>query len=256
MMRFTKRKIVFGAAALLALCCVGLFVFGSLLPDDGATEVEVTAVAVVGEGEEASATVGAVTEEANTPTPQPTKTAVPATRTPEATDTAVPTTAPSATAQPTEPPAATDTPDPGELTAEERVYRDSVLEISDSYSQALTLFSEQMLAASENVALLTNEDWVIRTATALVLLSVAGDEVRELEPSQRFEVLNDYLLEAAGHFDQVVISLPEGIDELDVEKINQASEEMLLGQLAIENATAEIKRLVEEEGVRFSNQQP
>lgn len=244
MKRFTKRNIIFGPVALLLLCCLGVMVASFLSPDD--PEGDATAVAEV---REVAIEEMATPETEPTATARSTKTVVPSTSAPAIADTPAPTETP----EPTATAVATETPDSGELTAEEQVYRDSVLEISDSYSQALTLFSEQMLAAGEDVTLLANEDWIIRTATALALLSVAGEEVRELEPSQRFGVLNDYLLEAAGHFDQVVILLPEGIDELDAEKMNQASEEMLLGQLAIENATAEIQRLVEEEGVRFSD---
>ncbi|MCC6603127.1 MAG: hypothetical protein IT327_07950 [Anaerolineae bacterium] len=86
MKRFTKRKIVFGAAALLLLCCLGVMVTSFLSPDD--PEVDVTAVAGVGE---VAAEETATLEISPTAMARPAKTAVLSTDIPAPVDTAVPT---------------------------------------------------------------------------------------------------------------------------------------------------------------------
>lgn len=234
MKRFTKRKIIFGTAALLAFCCVGLAVISLFSPDDPEGKGEATAVAEVGE---VAAEETATSETEPTVTARPTETAVPPTDTPPP---------PTSTAAPTATAVATDTPDPNRLTAEEQLYVDSVVEISGNYSEALAFFSEQMGAASEDTALMFDEDWRIRVALSTVMMTLAGEAVRELEPSERFKTLNDYLLEAAEHYDLVAELVPVAIDELDVEKLNRANEEILLGQLAIEAANEEMLRMLDE----------
>jgi len=100
MKKFTKRKIIFGTAALLVLCCVGLAVISLFSPDDPEGKGEATAVAEV--GDEAAGVAEVIT-----PTMQVGEAAVSPAQQPDPADTAVPTNIPEPE-QPTAVPGAID----------------------------------------------------------------------------------------------------------------------------------------------------
>lgn len=241
-----RRRLILISVGLLALCCLGAVISSVLFPDeDTATEtasIEPTATIVVAEDDPAPTTEATAKATATTkPTSTTPPTAVPPTNTPE------PTAVPTETAVP-----ATSTPDPGALTDEETAYKDAIVEISSIYGDATTQMGELLTEAGNDVGLLLNDDWKLDMTIVLAMLLFAGDEVRSLEPPERFEPLHEHWLNVAGHYDLVVEYLADGIDTFDVNKINQANEQMLAGQEDVFLAIEEIERLTAE-GVDFSS---
>lgn len=245
-----RRRLILISVGLLALCCLGSVMSAIFFPDaDTATETAVIApTEIVTTLEESTPTVRATARA--TATQRPTRTtlptAVPPTSTTAPTNTPPPTAVPTETAVP-----ATSTPDPGALTAEETAYRDAIVEITAIYAEANGRMGELLLEASSDVSLLLNDDWKLDMTIVLGTLLFAGDEVRSLEPSERFEALHEHWLNVAGHYDLVVEYLADGIDTFDVDKINQANEQMIAGQEDVSLAIEEIERLAAE-GVHFS----
>jgi hypothetical protein len=70
-----------------------------------------------------------------------------------------------------------------------------------------------------------------------------NEDIRTLDPPERFVDVNSYLVDAAEHFGKFVDLYAEGIDELDADKINRATEELLLGSEAINQATEEMAEI-------------
>ncbi|MCC6425136.1 MAG: hypothetical protein IT447_16805 [Phycisphaerales bacterium] len=237
-----RRRLILISVGLLALCCLGAVVSSVLFPDEDATtetaSIELTATVVIAEDEPAPTARATATTKPTSTTPP---TAVPPT------STSAPTAVPTETAVPP-----TNTPDPGALTDEEAAYRDAIVEIASIYGSTITQMGELLTEVGNDVGLLLNDDWKLDMTIVLATLLFAGDEVRSLEPPELFEPLHEHWLNVAGHYDLVVEYLADGIDTFDVEKINQANEQMLAGQEDVFLAIEEIERLTAE-GVDFSS---
>jgi len=146
---------------------------------------------------------------------------------------------------PTNTPVSTNTPeltDTLESVAEE-AYREEMVEISAQYGDAFTEFGKLATAVGEDSSLLLDDDWKIDIAVILVTVKSLNEEIRALDPPERFLDVHSHLLEATTHYDKFVNLFIEGADELDVDKLNQAGEELLLGNEAIGRATEKIKEI-------------
>jgi hypothetical protein len=132
-----------------------------------------------------------------------------------------------------------------EFTSSETRYATEVAAISSDYSTLLFEFSVLSEAVGEDVSLVWDENWILETATVLVGMSELNDDIRELDAPHRFEAVQVHLLTAARHIDRFVALYADGVDEMDPDKIYQATEEMNLANEAITKANARINELTD-----------
>jgi len=134
------------------------------------------------------------------------------------------------------------TPTPG-LSLEEIAYLIEVVAILDDYTSAFQNVSALMAIVTEDPLILLDDDWILQMAMQLAAVNVCGFRIGELEPPPRFQLAHQDVIEAAQHFGQATELLAEGVDELNLAKIEKATEEMLLGNECIRRATAKFEEL-------------
>ena len=242
----SKIVVIVGLLLLVCICCSTFSLVSTSSPTYKATataraEVQATELA------KPTNTSSPTNTLAPTDTPVPTNTLGP-TATPRPTDTPAPTNtlAPTDTPAPTNTLAPTNTPEPTNtprFTSAEETYRADVIEITTQYADAFVDFSELTTAAGEDSSLLLDSDWKIDMAVVLVTMKSLNEEVRALDPPGRFVDVHSHLLDAVEHYDRFITLFTTGVDTLDVNKINQAGEELLLGNAAIGQATEKIKKI-------------
>ena len=185
----------------------------------------------------ARATSDMATQNAPTHTPTTTSTAthtaVPPTATlipPTQTSTPVP---PTSTNTRTPIPSATPLPT---IEPTEQAYIGQIGNIANTYADALDGLGQQLTDAGENPALIFDQEWIIDTAAIITTIRLNNEEVRTLEPPEQYQPGQALMLEVANHLDVAMDAYIEGIDNLDVDKITQGNEALLLGNQAITNA--------------------
>ena len=226
-----KSRLVLIIVGVLALLCIVCGIFAAISGSTPEAKATATARALTRTAEaskptEAVQTTNTAEVLAPTSTTRPTNTIAP-TDTPKPTKTPVPTN----TLEPT---------DTSKLTLAEEAYAAKVAKIGSQYSDAFTAFSTLAAAVSEDASLLLDEDWKTKIAFVLVTMQSLNEDVRALDPPERFMDVHNYLLEAAEHYDNFINLFSEGIDELDIDKITKATEEVLLGNEAIGQATEKV----------------
>jgi len=106
------------------------------------------------------------------------------------------------------------------------------------------IVSEQSSLAGADPTVILDDDWILRTATALAMFRVTADEIRSREdvPVEASD-LHSKMLELAGALDTVATNYAAGVDNFDANRLEQAIGGMQrIGQLATE-MTAEVDRL-------------
>jgi len=81
--------------------------------------------------------------------------------------------------------------------------------------------------------------------TLLGLIRLVNDDAVSLDCPESCEGIHLYLLRAVAHYEEMTQLLADGIDELDAEKLQAASDEMTLGTEAIHEATARTEALTD-----------
>ena len=79
--------------------------------------------------------------------------------------------------------------------------------------------------------------WKAKMAPILAEILLVGAEIREVQPPPQLEEVHSLLVEATYHYDAGVYLLAEGIDSLDISLIDQAGEEIQLGNQLLEDST-------------------
>ena len=158
---------------------------------------------------------------------------------PEATPTVVPT----ATLAPTPTtvrlaPTAT----PG-LSAEEEAYLLQVAEINQDSLDTMKDLRTLMTGAAPKSLLIMDNDWKLEVAVHLATWRVCGQRLRGLNAPVRFKDVHQDLVQASRHYDRSAALIAEGIDEVNVDKIYQSTDELLLGAEYVDRATRKIEEL-------------
>jgi hypothetical protein len=235
-----KIVVIVGLLLLVCICCSAFSLISTSSPTYKATATARAAVRAPELAKPANTL-------SPTETPMPTNTpGTIATLRPTDTPASTNTLAPTETPEPSKTPSSTNTPEPTstpEFTSAEETYKADVVEITAQYADAFTDFSELATAAGEDSSLLADDDWKLEMVVVLVTMRSLNEEVRALDPPGRFADVHDDLLDAVEHYDQFITLFTTGVDTLDVEKINQAGEELLLGNEAIGEATEKIKEI-------------
>jgi outer membrane biosynthesis protein TonB len=198
----------------------------------------------------AEPTVPIAPEPTNTPTPVPTAT-------PEPTPTPAPTATPQPTATPTPVPPTptpvpptptpvpptptpvppTPTPEPA-LTAEEEAYIEAVVAQAEVMAESLTSLGELMQDPQ-----FFDENWIMNVAVELVLIQMVYDEATELEVPPKFAEVHDLYLQGMSLFNDMTYDLIYGIDNLDIDRINAATQKMVEGTQYIVRASEKLDEL-------------
>jgi hypothetical protein len=162
-----------------------------------------------------------------TDTPEPTPTAVPS-ATPTTTPTVTPTVAPTAT--------------PG-FSEAEIVYARRTGNIARGWGLAFSKISDILSEASNNPALLLDNNWKIRLATQMVMISNLTEELNSTQAPPRFHNAHRLLTEAGRELDIAMTLMAESVDELNANKMNRATAHMARWSALVAEATDEVERM-------------
>lgn len=228
---FSKQKRV----GKLAIGCGGLFVFfclcsfsiAVLSPSPSNTEAASTSVDVSSIQTSAFDTAVAgiyQTAAANTITPLPTMTSSPSI--PTFTPSAIPTVTPQAT-----------------LTPEEDLYILAMSEKVPAYVDAYFMVVQNHQEVADDVSLLFDTSWKTKQGLALGLLNLQANEMAAVQPSPKYQTLHSIITELAAETNLFSSAYASGVDNLDANLIDQATQHMQNMTTLMDQATAELKRI-------------
>lgn len=132
-----------------------------------------------------------------------------------------------------------DTTDP-----EIQAYADQAYSLSQSYADSLGDLSDLMDQASTNPILVANQEWRIKVAVCMAVWNVNGEKVRSLVPPPELREAHDHFVEATQHLDRAGTLMGEGLDNVDGDKLRQATRAMLQGRDAMNKAAEELDNVV------------
>lgn len=126
------------------------------------------------------------------------------------------------------------------VSAEEAAYALEVAKITANYADSFKKIGALMTEASEKTWLLLDDEWKLEVVVCLVIWQLCGESIRDLEAPPRLQDIHQDLVQAARHIDRSSTLLSEGIDEINADKFNESTKEMLLGNEYINQATAKM----------------
>ncbi|MEZ4867070.1 MAG: SH3 domain-containing protein [Caldilineaceae bacterium] len=129
---------------------------------------------------------------------------------------------------------------PVALSVSENLYTIRVDSIIDSYDFALTKIEGLIGQVQQDTAQLQNREWVVEMTTAITLLRFGANEVRNLTAPSLFTDAHADLAEAAANYVTAADLLAEGLDQNDVEKLDEANAEITVGNSLITRAINKI----------------
>jgi flagellar basal body-associated protein FliL len=136
-----------------------------------------------------------------------------------ATSSGTPASAPTTTEKPT-------------ITATEKAYALTIVDQTTTMSKALTELHDLL----QNYQL-GNDEWTINVATQLAIIRMVYDDAMTLEPPNSMVEIHYKYVQGLKHYHTMTDLLARGIDELDVNLIEQAATEMDTGTDYITEAT-------------------
>lgn len=123
----------------------------------------------------------------------------------------------------------------------ESEYATAYKKIMDDFSSAFGQLGKLLIDAGDNPSLMLDNVWVVKTGYNIVIIKNSNKQIRELKPPLRFVVPHGAVVEATRHYDKAMDLLVYALDHLDADKMKQAMDEIALGNLDMERATALIK---------------
>ena len=128
-----------------------------------------------------------------------------------------------------------------QLTSAEQAYSTIIgnhaYRVADTMDNLAELFSDFQIG---------DDAWTIQVAAQLVTIQMLYDEVMEIEaPSSMTHIHNKYV-QAMKHYETATHLIPQGIDRLDTDLINQATAEILAGGQLVDEATSLLEIFLEE----------
>ncbi len=114
---------------------------------------------------------------------------------------------------------------------------------SQQYSETFSQLGPLLIEAGSNPLLLLDADWKISVAAHLEALQLTGWAVQNMDVPDRFQDIHRDFTQAIEHFDIFGQLLAEGIDEVDMDKLDRATTEILAGTALIDAAAAKINAL-------------
>jgi hypothetical protein len=145
--------------------------------------------------------------------------------------------APTATRRPTS------TPAPETNSAADQAYMLDVLTIMDAWGRHGAASSELFDEASDTPALMFKESWRLDLAFAFAMIQIANNDLRELQPPDRFSRVHGKLLETADLLDDATNTMARGIDEMDPDLITLGARYLSMASGKMNDATGELLAL-------------
>jgi hypothetical protein len=148
------------------------------------------------------------------------------------------------TPEPTKTPEPIDTAEPIQAT-EPAVdeYRSLVADKFMDFASAFMDVQQYLEQAGVDPTVIFDENWKIEAGLALGLLDVRADEMAGLEPSPGYEQLHTYFVEIADETHLFTTAYARGVDNVDPDSIDRATQHLLNMNALVEAATAELDRL-------------
>lgn len=202
MLKNKKKFFVVALVGFFVICglcgIISLFTPGSEEASPAETDVPATEAIIV----EPTAT-----EPLPSPTSEPTAT-------PEPTDTPLPTAAPTETAE-------------SNLSIEEQEYATQIANASLEYADWLRQLSDLSLDAGADPTLLFDDDWTTDLGITLGLLQITSEQMANVEPVPgRFKVIDNYMEQIHAETKLLVKNYASGVDNIDVDLITAANQNM------------------------------
>jgi len=119
------------------------------------------------------------------------------------------------------------------ITANEQSYLTALGSNGNTYSDATN--SLGVLTEDFQIG---NDEWTLDVAVQLAILRAAYDEAVALNPPSSLAHIHSKYIEGLSHINNATYLIAEGLDNLDSDKINQATAELVIGNKLINEATA------------------
>ena len=126
------------------------------------------------------------------------------------------------------------------LSTSEQNYATAIANQTEKLSTAFTKFGDLL----QNYEF-GNDEWTINVAAQLVIIRMTCDEARAMEPPNSMSEIHDKYIQGLEHYYTMTDLFTEGIDQLDISLIEQATTEMYKGMDYIEEATRLMTEFVE-----------
>lgn len=132
------------------------------------------------------------------------------------------------------------TPEP-ELPIEIQLYALNVAQYVGNIGEAMTAISGLMGEPK-----IGDETWTLQVAAQLAVISVTHDTLSDMDVPAEMADVHESLLDATGDLQEAAHLTAEGIDELDLEKLNQAAELITQGNQKTNRTTELMTQRTEE----------
>jgi uncharacterized protein YgiM (DUF1202 family) len=137
-----------------------------------------------------------------------------------------------------------------------QAYTDELSSIMTSYSTALAVLGTQITKAHTDAKVLQDEDWQLTTVAALAYVQRLGERVRAVTPPPSLQQVHNDTELAAIHYDTATEIVTKGVEQMDVNLLAAAIDEMTLGNKAIRSAQAKLEALAQATSAPVSTMTP
>ena len=131
------------------------------------------------------------------------------------------------------------------FTDAQTAYLDATGDIADGYAVWFGELTDQIDLVIADATLFDDETWKTESEEILDNISRLNQEVRDLDSPEGCEEIHGHFVQAAEHYESFVSLYAQGIDELNVDKINGAIDEMVAGSDVMGKASDSIDALLE-----------
>jgi len=126
-----------------------------------------------------------------------------------------------------------------ELTPSEKAYATTIIDHASKVSETMYSLSDLM----EN-AKFGDDEWTLNMAVQLATIQALYDEAMDVAPPDSMANIHYKYVQAMKHYETSTHLIAKGVDELDVNLINQATAEILTGAQFMDEATKLIDEFV------------
>ncbi|WP_099192262.1 hypothetical protein [Tepidibacter mesophilus] len=119
-------------------------------------------------------------------------------------------------------------------------YAASVNEVISEFVEANDNFSKCCTQMGENPSLLMDQDFILNMAMNMGIIKNCYTQIKDIAPPSKMENVHTDVVDAFSKYDKAMDIFGEGVDNMDVDKINQATQLYMQGTDSINNAQAKL----------------
>lgn len=123
------------------------------------------------------------------------------------------------------------------FTEEESLYISKLTEQTELWSKTLETLNMMLKAADVG-----NEEWRTMVSVVIKVMQGLSSEAKKLDPPGALKDVHDLYLEGVEDLEWVAYNLPKGIDNLDIDIVNECAVRMKRSSIPFDQAT---KRMIE-----------